>query len=104
MRSGHEGTPPPGQDFGDFLRHALRAAADQVEPHADGLERIRARVQSTPARASHAAAVLVHAASGFLADTVQRWYAGRGGHRTTPARGTARARDDRPRLPASWCR
>ena len=29
-RSGHDGTPPPGHDFGDFLRHALHAAADQV--------------------------------------------------------------------------
>ena len=51
-RPGHDGTPPPGHDFGEFLRHALHAAADQVEPRPDGLERIRARVKSGPAYAS----------------------------------------------------
>ena len=51
-RPGHDGTPPPGHDFGEFLRHALHAAADQVEPRPDGLERIRARVRSGPAYAS----------------------------------------------------
>ena len=43
-RSGHDGMPPQGQDFAEFVRHALHAAADQVEPRPDGLERIRARV------------------------------------------------------------
>ena len=46
IRSGHDGTPAQGQDFGDFLRRELHAAADQIEPHADGLERIRARVRA----------------------------------------------------------
>ena len=47
-RSGHDGTPS-GQDFAEYVRHALHAAADQVEPRPDGLERIRARVESGPA-------------------------------------------------------
>jgi hypothetical protein len=46
-RPGHgpDGSPH-GQDFAEFLRHALHAAADQVEPRPDGLERIRARVRA----------------------------------------------------------
>jgi hypothetical protein len=46
-RPGHgpDGSPH-GQDFAEFLRHALHAAADQVEPRPDGLERIRARVRT----------------------------------------------------------
>jgi hypothetical protein len=46
-RSGFDGTPPQGSDpmdFGDYLRRALHAAADQVEPHPDGLAPIRARI------------------------------------------------------------
>ena len=77
-RPGHDGTPPPGHDFGEFLRHALHAAADQVEPRPDGLERIRARVKSGPAYASkHSGATA--AAGGFLADMVRRWNTRRGG-------------------------
>ena len=45
--------PPRGQDFAEFLRRALHAAADQVEPSADGLERIRARIRSAWLRRPH---------------------------------------------------
>ena len=40
-----------GQDFGEFLRRELHAAGDQIQPGADGLERIREKIQS---RSSHA--------------------------------------------------
>ncbi len=74
VRSGHDGTPGQGQDFGDFLRRELHAAADQVEPRADGLERIRTRVGSGPAYASrHAGAAAGLWSSGFLANMVRRW-------------------------------
>ena len=36
--------PARGRDFGDFVRVALHAAADQVEPCTDGLVPIRARI------------------------------------------------------------
>ena len=39
-----EGGPARGRDFGDFVRVALHAAADQVEPCTDGLIPIRARI------------------------------------------------------------
>jgi len=43
--SGPKGNSPArGRDFGDFVRHALNAAADQVEPCTDGLIPIRARI------------------------------------------------------------
>jgi hypothetical protein len=38
------GSPPRGRDFAEFVRRALHAAADQVEPGADGLIPIRARI------------------------------------------------------------
>ena len=38
------GGPARGRDFGDFVRLALHAAADQVEPCTDGLVPIRARI------------------------------------------------------------
>ena len=42
---GRQGSEPPrGRDFGDFVRVALHAAADQVEPCTDGLVPIRARI------------------------------------------------------------
>jgi hypothetical protein len=91
VRPGHDGTPPQGEDFADFLRHALHAAADQVEPRADGLERIRARVRSGPAYARHSAAGAEN--PGFLAGTVRRWHAKRGagpGTHDAPAHGHAR--------------
>jgi hypothetical protein len=44
-RPGRQGSEPPrGRDFGDFVRVALHAAADQVEPCTDGLIPIRARI------------------------------------------------------------
>ena len=36
--------PARGRDFGDFVRLALTAAADQIEPCTDGLIPIRARI------------------------------------------------------------
>jgi len=36
--------PTRGPEFAEFLRRALHAAADQVEPCADGLAPIRARI------------------------------------------------------------
>ena len=44
-RPGHDGIPPQGPEFAEFLRRELHAAADQLEPRSDGLERIRARVR-----------------------------------------------------------
>ena len=42
---GRQGSGPArGRDFGDFVRVALHAAADQVEPCKDGLVPIRARI------------------------------------------------------------
>ena len=38
------GGPARGRDFGDFVRLALHAAADQVEPCTGGLVPIRARI------------------------------------------------------------
>jgi hypothetical protein len=39
-----ESGPARGRDFGDFVRLALNAAADQIEPCTDGLIPIRARI------------------------------------------------------------
>jgi hypothetical protein len=46
VRTGHnpEATPAWWHDFAGFVRRALHAAVDQVEPQADGLETIRARI------------------------------------------------------------
>src|SRR5690348_2222594 len=74
-RPRHDGMPPQGPEFAEFLRRELHAAADQLEPRPDGLERIRARVSSGPAQASKHSA----ASGGFLADMVRRWNAARGG-------------------------
>ncbi len=41
---GPESPPAQGQDFAEFVRRALHAAADQVEPRGDGLTPIRARI------------------------------------------------------------
>jgi hypothetical protein len=46
---GPEGTPAQWYHFAEFVRRALHAAADQVEPQADGLEPIRARIPAGPA-------------------------------------------------------
>ena len=102
-RPGPDGTPPTGGDFGDFLRHALHAAADQIEPRPDGLERIRARVRSGPAYASkHSAATKAAASGGFLAERVRRWNAMRGGSPAhgSPAHGSGRGHARRQ--PRDW--
>ncbi|HWN61856.1 MAG TPA: hypothetical protein VNO25_14445, partial [Streptosporangiaceae bacterium] len=52
MRRGRGFDGGQGQDFADFLRRELHAAADQVEPGSDGLERIRDKIRSRPAHAS----------------------------------------------------
>src|SRR5690348_11676598 len=74
-RPGHDGIPPQGPEFAEFLRRELHAAADQLEPRSDGLERIRARVRSGPAYTSKHSA----AQGGFLAGLVHRWNLARGG-------------------------
>ena len=45
---GPEGTPAQWYHFAEFVRRALHAAADQVEPQADGLGPIRARIPADP--------------------------------------------------------
>src|SRR5579863_8743752 len=52
VRSGRGFDGGQGQDFADFLRRELHSAADQVEPGADGLERIRDKIRSRSAHAS----------------------------------------------------
>jgi len=52
VRFGRGSDGGQGQDFADFLRRELHAAADQVEPGSDGLERIRDKIRSRPAHAS----------------------------------------------------
>jgi hypothetical protein len=47
--AGPDGTPAQWHAFGEFLRRALHAIADQVEPRSDGLEVIRARIPAGPA-------------------------------------------------------
>ncbi|MFY9931326.1 MAG: hypothetical protein WAK82_25340 [Streptosporangiaceae bacterium] len=37
-------TPAQWQRFGEFVRRALHAAVDDLEPQADGLEPIRAQI------------------------------------------------------------
>jgi hypothetical protein len=51
-RPGHgpDGTPAQWHHFADFVRRALHAAADQVEPQADGLEPIRAKIPAGDGR------------------------------------------------------
>jgi len=44
-----EGTPAQWYVFSDFVRRALHAAAEQIEPQADGLEPIRARIPAPAA-------------------------------------------------------
>ena len=106
-RSGHDGMPPQGQDFAEFVRHALHAAADQVEPRPDGLERIRARVGAVgagPAYASeHSEATPAKAragflAAGFLAERVRHWKAMRG----KPQAATKAERGHARRQPGDW--
>ena len=77
-RPGHgpDGSPQ-GQDFAEFLRHALHAAADQVEPRQDGLERIRARVRAGTSFTSESAEA--PASGSGLAGWIRRHRARSGG-------------------------
>ena len=88
-RPGHDGLPPQGPEFGEFLRRELHAAADQFEPRSDGLERIRARVRSGQAHATRHSA----AQGGFLAVLVRRLNAARGGQESG---------SDHARQPRDW--
>jgi hypothetical protein len=49
---GPEGIPAPWHHFAEFVRRALHAAADQVEPQADGLEPIRAQIPAGSGRSA----------------------------------------------------
>jgi hypothetical protein len=83
-RPGHG---PHGQgEFADFVRSALHAAADQVEPHGDGLERIREKIRSRPAHASQSRMAAIRLAiAGFFAQL-----------------GSAGQRRHAPRRPRNW--
>ena len=98
VRSGGGFDGGQGHDFAEFLRRELHAAADQVEPGADGLERIRDKIRSRPAHARQPKGMLgvwlafSGAVMGLvrrLADLVRRIVPARGGD---PA-GRSRGRD-----------
>ena len=101
------------------MRRSLHAAADQVEPNADGLDRIREKIRSGPVYTSAAdpepGATRARWGSGVLADLVRRLSGARGEHSAprghgaplrrgrTPGRGAAPGHA-RPaqRWPANW--
>ena len=91
VTSGHGFDGGPGRDFADFLRRELHAAADQVEPGADGLERIRDKIRSRPAPASRPRGALGVwlAISGFLAGLGRRLASVRGDYPFGKHGGTA---------------
>ena len=113
MGSGHGPDEGQGREFTEFVRHALHAAADQVEPSPDGLQAIRDKIQSRPAHARAGRFRLtlgLAAAVSVLADMILRWnaalargwYALRHGH-TAP--GSHRAKPASPRQaqrPRDW--
>jgi hypothetical protein len=68
IRTGRDGDPAHAREFAMFVSRTLHAAADQVEPRADGLERIRAKIRPAPA---HAWATR----PGFLAGRPRPWAA-----------------------------
>ena len=103
VRSGGGFDGGQGHDFAEFLRRELHAAADQVEPGADGLERIRDKIRSRPAHARQprgmlgvwlacwgAVMGLVHRLGSLgdlarrLADLVRRMFPAGGGDRYGP--------------------
>lgn len=45
---GPDGAQAGWHSFADYLRRALHAVADQIEPQADGLAPIRARIPAGP--------------------------------------------------------
>jgi len=88
VRSGRGSDGGQGPDFAEFLRRELHAAADQVEPGGDGLERIRDKIRSRPAHASRPKGALglwlaiwgvVTALVRRLGDLVRRAVPARGG-------------------------
>ncbi|HXO23662.1 MAG TPA: hypothetical protein VN870_03725, partial [Streptosporangiaceae bacterium] len=101
VRSGRGFDGGQGQDFADFLRRELHAAADQVEPGADGLERIRDKIRSRPAHASQP--------KGILGIWIAIWDAAarlirRLGHPDRPGSAQRRsgAQRQEPRRPRDW--
>jgi hypothetical protein len=48
-------SPAQWQRFGEFVRRALHAAADDLEPQADGLEPIRAQIWADTTAPEHRA-------------------------------------------------
>ena len=103
-RPGHG---PQGQgDFADFVRHALHAAADQVEPRGDGLERIREKIRSRPAQASQPRMAAIRLAmAGFFAQLGGYWRQAGARRPAASARpGSARPGSARhaPRRPRNW--
>src|ERR1700747_512669 len=60
-------TSPGGDDLEETLRRALSAAANEVQPGADGLDKIRARIGNRPPRPW-----LVSVLSGVV-DRVRYW-------------------------------
>src|SRR5215469_4858798 len=107
VTSGHGFDGGPGRDFADFLRRELHAAADQVQPGADGLERIRDKIRSRPASASRPTGALGVwlAISGFLAGLGRRLASVLGvDHPSGKHGGTAGEGDARrePKWPTDW--
>ena len=49
-RPGPDGIPPQGHEFAEFVRRALHAAVEQVEPRPDGLAPILARTGAADVR------------------------------------------------------
>ncbi|HYB18795.1 MAG TPA: hypothetical protein VEF71_25470, partial [Streptosporangiaceae bacterium] len=78
VRSGHGSDGAQGHEFAEFVRRSLHAAADQLEPSPDGLQRIRDKIRSRPAHATARRFWLaggVSAVFSILADLALRWYA-----------------------------
>jgi hypothetical protein len=99
VRSGRGFDGGQGDDFADFLRRELHAAADQVEPGADGLERIRDKIRSRPAHARPRGALGAWLAIWrFLAGLARRLVPGHTGRpasqRSAPQRQASRPRRD----------
>jgi len=100
---GHGSGGGKGPEFAEFVRRELHRVADQVGPGADGLERIREKIRSRPARESPLAAAWL-AVSGFLAGLVGRRPSGGGQHTVPAPGGTPAPRDAQraPKRPKDW--
>ena len=90
-----------GQDFGEFLRRELHAAGDQIQPGADGLERIREKIRSRSAHASgrHGVMAIWGAVAAFGAQLAR--YLGSRVRRLLPAGQRAPERRA-PKQPRDW--